>query len=86
MDIFVVDNERQLQKVNQVSLWGYVGSGMVSVKGLVSVLDTTGPSSQHKGYLFAQRDRWQGIRDKDRRERRREKGKGTRKRGQGYLP
>jgi hypothetical protein len=32
-----------------------------------------------------ERDKGEGIRDKDRRERMREKEKGTRERGQGYL-
>lgn len=33
MDIFVVDNDRQLQKVNQVRCSGVCGSGLLSVRG-----------------------------------------------------
>lgn len=72
MDIFVVDNDRQLQKVNQVRV-----SGVRGVWDAVGKRTDTGtrPSRQHKGDSFAQRDS-RGIRDKHRRQRMREKGLG----------
>lgn len=43
------------------------------------------PCPQHKGDLFAPRDKGQGIKDKGRRQRTREMRKGTRERVKGYL-
>jgi hypothetical protein len=56
-------------------------------RDVYSTQDTPRLSSQHKGDLFAWGggDKGQGIRDKDRRQRMREKRKATRERGKGYL-
>lgn len=50
------------------------------LKRTKSTQGTTRPCSQHKGHFFflSQRDKKQGIRDKDRTHRRKKKGEGTR--------
>lgn len=45
--------------------------------------DTARPSAQHEGDLFVPKGQRAGIRNKDRRQRKREMGKGTQERGGG---
>ena len=55
------------------------------MEGMVSAQDPQDQVLSTKEIYLPQRDRGQGIRDKDRRWRMREKGKGTRERGKEYL-